>query len=89
MVAKRFEIWGSVMFNYQGSNMSSSFYILVLWGIVGGLFVFFENTDNRVLEYIVFFGFGILSLIFKDRIFDEFYALFRKHRYQITKRFQK
>ncbi len=89
MVAKRFDIWGSVMFNYQGANMASSFYFLVLFGSVAGLFVFFEYTDNRVFEYIIFFSLGILSLIFKDRIFDEFYALFRKHRYQITTRFQK
>ncbi len=89
MVAKRFDIWGAAMFNYQGANMASSLYILLLFGIVGGLFLLFEYTDNRVLEYIIFFGLGVLSLIFKDRIFDEFYALFRKHRYQITKRFQK
>lgn len=89
MVAKRFDIWGAAMFNYQGANMSSSLYILVLLGIVGGLFVFFENTDNRVLEYIVFFGLGILSLIFKDRIFDEFYSMYRKHKYEIAVRFQK
>ena len=89
MVAKRLDIWGSAMFNYQGTSVASVICYLALFVAVAGLFVFFEDTDNRVFEYIIFFSLGILSLIFKDRIFDEFYSMYRKHKYEIAVRFQK
>jgi hypothetical protein len=84
MMAKRLDLWGAVMFNYQGSNMACSFYYFVLF-----LVFVLEYNGYYMAEYAISFGLGVLSLIFKDRIFDEFYSMYRKHKYEIAARFQK
>ena len=66
MIAKRFDLWGSTLFNYQGSNMTAFFVYIALIAILCFLFQFFEHSGNYTAEYIIFFGLGILCLIFKE-----------------------
>ncbi|MCR5697059.1 MAG: DUF5687 family protein [Marinilabiliaceae bacterium] len=86
MIAKRFDLWGSTLFNYQGSNMTAFFVYIPLIAILCFLFQFFEHSGNYTAEYIIFFGLGILCLIFKEKIFNVFYSIYRKNRYQIADR---
>lgn len=85
----RLDLWSAPVFNYQGSTLSTTFCQLVIIVLIFGISMVFDACGCQILGSVIFMVVSALSYVFREKIFDYFYLLYRRNRYSIMQRFSK
>jgi hypothetical protein len=85
----RLDLWSSPVFNYQGSTVSTTICQMVIIVLILGISAAFEACGCQTLGSVIFMVVSALSYVFRKKIFDYFYMLYRRNRYSIMERFSK
>lgn len=89
LFVNRLDMWSSPFFNYQGSSLFTIICQLLPIGLIFATVMLFELFDCQTLGCIVFIIISTLTYVFKNKIFDIYYRLYRRNRYSIMERFSK